>query len=286
MFGYVLPYIPHLRVCENETYKAIYCGLCKQIKKRYGILSRLFLSYDMVFYAIFCIGYLNEDVNFEKKFCKIHPFKKRNCLKNCDVLKKAADVGVILFYFKLKDNVLDCKYFKKFLNIILLILFKRPYKKAMEYEKNISNALSNLSKEQICVENKTNMSLDYYSHPTANCIGLIFKELAKNNKHANNLYRLGYMVGKYIYILDAIDDIEKDYKNSRFNPIIQNKKLDISKLNSKTLNEANELINFCIAQLAEAFESLNIKKWESILKNIIYLGLKTEKDKVIKKYCK
>lgn len=295
MFGYVLPYIPHLKVCENETYKAIYCGLCKQIKKRYGMLSRLFLSYDMVFYAIFCIGYLDKNINFERKFCKIHPFKKRNCLENCGVLKKTADVGVILFYFKLKDNVLDCKYFKKILNIILLLLFKKSYKKAVKYEQNISDSLSNLNREQICVENKTGMSLDYYSHPTANCMGLIFKELAKNDKHASNLYRLGYMLGKYIYILDAVDDIEKDYRKERFNPIIRNKKFNISnisKVNSKTifnseiLKEANELMNFCIAQLAESFESLKIKKWASILKNIIYLGLKSEKDRIIKKYCK
>ena len=124
MFGYILPHTCSLRVCENELYKATYCGLCKDLKKRFCNFSRLYLTYDMVFFAVFCISYFEEDISFEKRFCGIHPFKKRFCLKSSLSLKIAADISVILFYFKLKDNILDCKNIKKFLNYIIVLLFK------------------------------------------------------------------------------------------------------------------------------------------------------------------
>ena len=281
MFGYVLPNVANLRIYENEIYKAAYCGLCKQIKKNFGFFSRLNLSYDMVFFSIFSISYSNEKIHFEKKFCKLHPFKKRTCIKNCNSLKKAAFLSTIFFYYKIKDNFLDCKGFKRFFNWVLLKFFKRKFKIAAQVEKEVAAIVLNFVKNQAEVEKKQKMPLDFYCHPTANCLGLIFKQLFKKQEDEKHLYRTGYMLGKFIYLMDALDDIEKDFKNKNFNPIAAS--CENFKLNKKAFLNTIELINFSIAQLAEAFEKLKIKNNYYIIQNVIYLGLKTSKNNIIKK---
>ena len=280
MFGYVLPHIPNLKVYEHEIYKATYCGLCKHIKKKIGGLFRLNLSYDMVFFAMFFIAYLEDNFSLEKKFCKLHPFKKRFCVKHCLSLNKAAIIGGIFCYFKTKDNIIDCKGFKKFLNYIFLITIKRSYNKIKQKENEIYVFVSEYIKEQNILEKKKNLSLDNYSHPTANCLGNIFKSLSKNEQDNIALYRIGYMLGKYIYLMDALDDFKKDIKNKNFNPIVAAK---LKKTNTEMFVETNQLINFSISQLAEYFEKLTLTKNVGILRNIIYLGLKNTKQQIIKK---
>ena len=278
MFGYVLPYTPNLRVFENEIYKATYCGLCKEIKRNFGSFCRLTLSYDMVFLVIFFTYYLEEKMEFEKSVCKLHPFKKRLILKESNSLKKAAIIGTILSHYKLTDNVSDCKKLKRMLNLIFLFFYKRAYKKAKKSEQKIEEIVFNFIRDQAEVEKKRNKSLDFYSHPTADCIGNIFKTVKKDEKDEATLYRIGYMLGKYIYLMDALDDMEKDSKSNNFNPFLEDKdrKEDI-------LKKSDMLINFSVAQLAEAFEKLFRGKEVLILKNIIYEGLKKGKEKILKK---
>ena len=88
---------------------------------------------------------------------------------------------------------------------------------------------------------------------------------------------MGYMLGKYTYLMDALDDLKKDLKTKNFNPILQEKEMKTS------VKKTEELINFSIAQMAESFEKLQIKKEVNILKNVIYLGLKATKNKIINK---
>ena len=278
MFGYVIPNINNLKVFENEIYKATYCGLCKEIKKNFGSLCRLNLSYDMVFLAIFFICYFDEKIEFEKKICALHPFKKRLFIKRSPSLEKVSNISIILFYYKLKDNFIDCKNFKKFLNMFLMALFSKAHKKAKNNAKEIEKLTYNFIKEQAKVENKKNKSLDYYSHPTSDCIGKIFKMMKKTQEREDALYRIGYMLGKYIYLMDALDDLEKDRKNKNFNPILEiNKNLD------ETIKEVNFLLNFSISELTDSFETIFKEKQTIILNNVIYEGLSKNKEKLLKK---
>lgn len=276
MFGYVLPDILNLKVYEEKIYKATYCGLCGQIKKSFGRFYCLSLSYDITFLAMFLICYFKTPLTFKKKICKLHPFKKKLMVKENLPLKKAANIGLILFYFKLKDNVSDCKFFKKIFFFFLLLLFKKPYKKAKKNEEKVAKLAETLIKEQSIAEKQKNMPLDYYTHPTAKCVGNIFKSFSKEEEK-ECLYRIGYMLGKYIYLMDALDDLKKDLKTKNFNPILQEKVL------TKGVKKTEELINFSVAQMAESFEKLKIEKEVNILKNVIYLGLKATKKNVLNK---
>ena len=124
MFGYVTVYKPELKVKEYEAYKGVYCTLCKEMGKEYGILSRFLLSYDGAFYVLYKMGLNNENVTAEKSHCTFNPFKK--CAKitcESDIYKLASTVTVVLAYFKLVDNLKDGKGIKKLLLYLLLPYF-------------------------------------------------------------------------------------------------------------------------------------------------------------------
>ena len=127
VFGYVRPFIPELKVCENEIYQAIYCGLCRQLGRSYSQLSRLMISYDIVFLVLFSLSLSEENIEFERKNCLLHPLKKELYLKECASLKKAADISVIFAYFKFIDSVSStCWSGHLFASNILLWHLKAP----------------------------------------------------------------------------------------------------------------------------------------------------------------
>lgn len=292
MFGYVKPFIPELKVYENEIYKAIYCGLCKQLGRSYNQLSRLTLSYDIVFLVLFALGISNENIEFHREKCIIHPLKKKLCLQGCTALENAADISLIFSYFKFMDNVEDEKFFKKSLSRIGLVSFKRMYEKARKKRADIASIVEKLMYRQAEVEKNTNCSLDQACDPMGRCLGLIVQTFSDDLKTQKILYRIGYMVGRYIYIMDALDDLSKDCKAGAFNPflnkyrsdgLIKNLKIDDS-IKQEIFQDALWALNFSVAQLAQAFELLEFGNYKSIVKNIIYLGLKSVEKKVFGKY--
>ena len=284
MFGYVRPFIPELKVCENEIYRAIYCGLCKQLGRSYSQLSRLMLRYDIVFLVLFSLGLSEENVEFKKQNCLLHPLKKELCLEKCSSLEKAADISVIFAYFKFVDNVKDEKFFKRFMSNLNLLTFKNMFQKAATRQSEISNIIENFMNNQINLENSQKKSIDQSCDPTAKCLGLVAQTLSNNPQNQKILYRIGYMLGRYIYLMDALDDIDKDFKSKTFNPFLaENAELNAEK-KSKIFENALLSLNFSIAQLAESFERLQIEKYKSIIKKIIYFGLRSAIKKVFEKH--
>ena len=78
MFGYVRVYKEELRVREYETYRGVYCTLCRALGKRYGVFARLILSYDMTFFAIVRLSADGVVPSFRPGRCPFNPTKKCN----------------------------------------------------------------------------------------------------------------------------------------------------------------------------------------------------------------
>ena len=284
MFGYVRPFVPELKVCENEMYRAIYCGLCKQLGRSYSQLSRLMLSYDVIFLVLFSLGLSEENVEFKRENCLLHPFKKELCLKKCASLEKAADISVMFAYFKFVDNVKDEKFFKRSISNLGLLTFKNMFQRATKRQSEISNIIENFMNNQINLESSQTFCLDQACDPTAKCLGLVLQTISDSPQKQKILYRIGYMIGRYIYIIDALDDLDKDFKSKAFNPFLpKNAEFD-GKTKSKIFENALLSLNFSVAQLAESFELLKIEKYETIIKNIIYFGLRSVEKKVFEKH--
>lgn len=114
MLGYIRTDAPELRLRDSECYRAIYCGLCREMGKCTGQCSRLSLSYDFAFLAAFRMSLTNEKLDLQKKRCAVHPLKKRSMAIDSPSLAYCADASAILTYHKCRDDVDDEKASKSF----------------------------------------------------------------------------------------------------------------------------------------------------------------------------
>ena len=268
MFGYVKPDKSELRIKEYETYKAVYCALCKELGKRYGLMSRLTLNYDYTFLALLCLSLSDTPEQVKGGRCVYNPLKKCNYL--CDSTPKleyACAVSVIMLYYKLLDGANDSQGAKKLLYKTALRCYKKQHIKAAKVVPDVELIVSEGMKKQFEIEQESGVSLDKAGDQSAIMLAKIFEGISGENARA--LYRMGYCLGKWVYITDAVCDIEKDIKNGSFNPL---------KGKCQTVKDAKEAqkenLNFCIGEAAAAFELLKIYKFKNILGNIIYCGTK------------
>ncbi len=266
MFGYIKTHRPELKVKEDETYKGIYCSLCKTLGKRYGIMSRLFLSYDSTFLALALMALSDEKVCFEQKRCPFNPAKKCNfCKGENEELNFAADISVLLLYHKIKDNIRDSTLFKAILYRILLVMIICSYKKAVKFRPDEAIIIREYIEMQNAVENKQSRSVDEAAEPTAILLGRLYSRSESDKDSRRVRERVGYCLGRWVYMIDAFDDIEKDRKSGNYNPFLLSGQDNYEKIKGDILMTAGEI--------AKAYELLKIRKFGTITENVIYDGL-------------
>ena len=269
MFGYIRAYKPELRVREWELYKAVYCSLCKRLGKNFGIAARFTLSYDFVFLAMLKMSMQDGFGGTERKRCAFNPLKKCNYCIGCDDdLDFSSNAAMIMLYFKITDNIRDEKGFKKLKYKLAKRLFSRPYKKSAKACPQIEKAVEDYIAQQNELEDSGCNIIDMAAEPTAKVLSEIFSMCSENERDKTVLSRLGYCIGRYIYILDATSDYEKDKKSNSYNPYI------LAGVSGAEVRERAKMQLYnCINEAGKAFELLNIYKMKNILGNIIYLGL-------------
>ena len=265
MFGYI-------RVIQNfEVYKAVYCSLCKKLGKSYGILSRLTLSYDFAFLSLLNISLKSGCVSFERKRCAFNPLKKCNYCKSSGELDMPSAAAMIMLYYKILDNIKDEKGFKKLGFLLLKPIFSGAHKKAAKKYPFIEETVAEYIEGQSLAESDDNCTLDSVCDPTAKALSKLLPLCSDDPSQKRVLERLGYCLGRYIYLMDAGCDIEKDIKSGSFN--VLKKYVKEGNIKEDTVLKTEPQIYFCINEAAKAFELLEIKKFKPILGNIIYLGL-------------
>lgn len=283
MFGYVKPFKPHMRICEFEIYNAVYCGLCKNLGRNYGLMARMTLSYDFTFLGLMELALNKNETEFEPQRCIAHPIKKKICLKSVDGLDYTAAAASILIYNKINDDVFDKKGIAKLIPLFLKLLTLSAYKKAAVKYPELSKYISEQMKKQNELEDNNCKSIDRASEPSSNMLAEIAAGLSKKAEEQRILRRFGYLLGRYIYIADAFDDIEKDFRSRGFNPLIVGDsaihELDMEQVRKKT----EDSINFTLGALADVYVQLELNQFKAITDNIVYLGLKNTFYEMIKK---
>lgn len=265
MFGYIRAAKGELKMREYEIYRGIYCSLCRRLGKSYGFLSRLTLSYDFTFLALLDISLEDGCTAFKPGRCVFNPAKKCNYIKDGKDLDFASSAAMILLYYKIADDIADEKGVKKLRAQFIRPLFSHAHKKAATKYPEIEESVSEYIKAQNLLENQNCKSVDEAAEPSALVMSKLLSLLSDDSGQKRALNRLGYCLGRYIYLLDAACDYERDIKNSAYN-VLRNANGDIKEYVISQLY-------FCINEAAKAFELLNIKKHKSILGNIIYFGL-------------
>ncbi len=270
MFGYIKADKPEMKLREFETYKAVYCSLCKELGKSYGLLARLTLSYDFTFLALLNMSLKTGCCDFERRRCAFNPLKKCNYCKDNNDLKMPSAAAMIMLYYKLKDNVADEKGIKKLGFYLALPIFKGAYKKAKKEYSQLEEIVSSYIAEQQKLEKENCSEIDRIADPTAKALSKIFMLCSEDDTEKRILERMGYCIGRYIYILDAACDLEVDIKNGAYNVL----KFDYRENKEQYIKErVVPQLYFCVNEAAKAFELLEVKKFKAILGNIIFLGL-------------
>lgn len=267
MFGYIRAAQPELKVRELELYKAVYCSLCRTLGKSYGVLSRFTLSYDFTFLALLQLAMSPECDGFERKRCAFNPLKKCNYCKNGAALEMPASAAMIMLYYKLSDDIADEKGLKKLGYLLLRPVFGSAHKKAARRFPQLEKTVSEYISAQNALEKADCGDIDRAADPTAKALSEIFALCSEDESQKRVLGRLGYCLGRYIYLLDAACDIGEDIKKGSYNV------LKSLKTKEKARERIEPQLYFCINEAGKAFELLKLYKYEPILGNIIYLGL-------------
>ena len=219
MFGYIKAYSPELKMRENEYYRAAYCGLCRAMGKCCGNCSRATLSYDMVFALLLRLAVSGTEPEFESGRCALHPFKKRMFMKLNPELEYTAKAATMLAYEKLTDNVNDEKGAKKaaaaFLRAFLRSGERRASAELLPLKEKITGGLSELSS----LEDRKEASVDTPADAFGNIMAevLAFGYDGYDRKIA---FEMGRHAGRWVYITDAMDDVESDLKKGSYNPFL------------------------------------------------------------------
>lgn len=268
MFGYVNINKPELKMKDFYKYKAYYCGLCHCLKQKYGRFGQMTLSYDMTFLIILLTSLYESETIREQSRCLVHPMKKHDTLAN-EITEYVADMNIVLTYHHLMDDWQDEKKVAGFAGAGIL---KPYYKKLLDkYPRQCKEISAALSRLKTCEEAKET-NIDEVSR----CFGELMAELFvyRRDRWEDILRKIGFYLGKYIYILDAYDDLEKDRKHRSYNPLLSICGRESFEEDCKTM------LILMMAECTKEFEKLPCLLDVDILRNILYQGVWTKFDKI------
>lgn len=280
MFGYIRTDVPELRVRENEYYRAVYCGLCRAQGKCTGQCSRFTLNYDIVFLALLRLALRGEQPVIKHGRCMAHPIKKKAYVAFCEPLAYSAYAAAILTHGKIVDDISDEVGTKK-LKALLAKPFssgmrKKALKRYSELDKKVFEGLRRLSE----IEKQKLGSVDI----PADAFGEILADIVAFGLEGNDekiMRKIGKHIGRWIYIVDAADDLDEDIKKNRFNafsclyggvipPEDREAVANSLRLELLSAEPAFDLIDYN--------ELYDIK---AIVENIIYLGMPSAAEKAL-----
>lgn len=208
MYGYIVVNKQELKFREYDECRSYYCGLCEVLKKEYGRLGQISISYDMLFLILLLTGLYEPETTFYKSRCMIHPLEKHQVRRN-SITEYVADMNILMTYYKCVDDWNDDrKVTKKIFADGIEGKVKKVISKYPDKAKAIQESLSRLN--ELEKENITNID------EASACFGEVMAQMTamKDDEWKEQLQRLGYSLGKFIYILDAYEDVEDDIKRT------------------------------------------------------------------------
>lgn len=263
MFGYVRPFRPELKCKDYDLYRATYCGLCRCLRRRYGLIAPMFLNFDFTFLAL--LLWEPEDTFTPcRGRCHGNPLRKLPMCPDSPALELAADESVVLSWWKLRDSVRDDGFFgglpARALSTVLGPAYRKAARRRPEFDQTVRGCLEELN----ALEKESCPSLDR----TADTFARLLQGAAPGDgERGRVLSQLLYHLGRWIYLADARDDLEEDKLSGRYNPVAARygPAGDDGALRL-TMDNSLELVGAAL-QLGE----FGCRK--PLLENIVYLGL-------------
>ena len=261
MLGVMTVRKEELKIREFDRYRAYYCGLCRSIGKRCGAACRMALSFEMTFLSILHTALYECDTTEYKKRCALHPVHRRPMLSN-EAVDYCADLSALVSYYDLRDGWEDDRRVDKLAESALL---KKAAVRAGEHWPRQRAAVEQYVKKLHEIEAKNEQNLDAAANLTGEMLGELY--VMKQDVYARDLRELGFYLGKFIYLCDCYEDLERDEKKGSYNPLLaRSTEVDFAA-------NCERMLSDMMARAARAFERLPILQDAEILRNILYSGI-------------
>ncbi len=261
MFGYIIINKAEMKFKEFDVYHSFYCGICRDLKRKYGACGQLSLSYDMTFLAILLTGLYDPETRTGSCKCAVHPFENHPT-RNNEFTEYAADMNVIFAHYKCQD---DWKDEKKFWKLLYGRMLEGRTGKLNNVYRDKIRKINLLMQEFSDAEKSQDADID----TLAGLFGRVMAEIVavREDEWAENLRCLGFFLGKFIYICDAYEDIEDDIRKGTPNPLKHRYE------NPGFEEESKTILMMMMSECCKEFEKLPILENVEILRNILYSGV-------------
>ncbi len=260
MFGYVTANWKELSKEQQDRYGAIYCGICREILAQSGNAARLGLSYDMAFLAALLMSLYEPEEQAGKNACLMHPVKKRPWVDNA-VIRYTADMNVALAYYNCLDDWQDDK---KLSARVMAGAFGRQYPAIEARYPRQCGAIRD------CIARLSALEKENCGNPDepAGVFGELMAELfvLEEDLWAPTLRQLGQALGRFVYLLDAAMDYDRDRRRGKYNPYL-------AMGTGKDPARWEEYLVLTMGRCTAAFERLPLVQDKALLDNILYSGV-------------
>ena len=267
MFGYVLPPMELLPEEERRRFRSVYCGLCRCLGQRCGQGARMILNYDFTYLAILLSG--GEAGEEREGRCLPHPVRARPYLAPTPAMELAADESVILAYWQLRDGVADSRGAKREKYRLAAAALKGGYERAAAARPGFDEAVRRQLGELSRFEAERCDSLD----APADAFAQLLSAAAEEAGEERVLRQLLYHLGRWVYLIDAADDLAEDFAGGGYNPLIHRYGLAEGKLSEEQRRDFARTLDHSVHMMATAFELGDFGRWTEILEKTLYHGL-------------
>ena len=267
MFGYLTADRAHLTPEEDARYHAAYCGLCRNLRGRYGQLAGMTLNYDQCFLILLLQSLYEEKESAGLSVCAAHPREKQNWWQ-CTFTDYAADMNILLSFHKLRDNWEDEG---SLLSLTASAALRRTGEELAEvYPRQVECMRRSLQTLHRC-EQENREDPDGAAGTFAEIMAEVF--VVREDRWADTLRAFGAALGRSLYILDAAMDLEKDALRNSYNPFRRYYGL---KDNGERFRS---ILRMLMGEALFYFDRLPLVTDAGILKNILCEGFWLEFDK-------
>ncbi|MDR1464128.1 MAG: DUF5685 family protein [Oscillospiraceae bacterium] len=288
MFGYVRIHKPTLTCGGYDIYRGIYCSLCRELGRRYSPLGQAALQYDAAFLALLGLALAEEPPSFRRGRCCWNPLKRcPRCRESGapsgvspGILSFTADAAILLTYYKWRDALADGRWWERALLRLPAPLFHLLRRRARRRQPEADRSVRIAMTAQRLTERESHaaaLSLDQAAHPSAQALGDLCALLPVSEVFRPALHRLGYLLGRWVYLVDAADDFGDDLRRNRYNPFSA-----LSDLPPETrAQRTREALNTTAEQLLPALDDLPLCRFRPIIENILAEGLPDSEQKAL-----
>lgn len=276
MFGYVIPDKDNMYIKDFNVFQAYYCGLCKALSKTGSEITRLCTNYDTTFYNVLLHSIADSKVGVSRKMCLYNG--KRKVVVDADELTlKVADISVLLVYYNVIDDINDGKKARVAIKWRLALRKRAAAKRLPETDKLMRESFSRLA----VFEKEKCADIDRVADCFASLMRDITRLLVKTDFDIDTFT---YNLGRLVYLLDAVDDLDEDSKKNRYNVLLLNYGSCNNKKEylDKNSDELGFLLRSTYNKMVGSYNNMNIVVGEGVLSNTVYLGIKAQIERLLK----